>query len=148
MNDNKDVLMELAKQLISEDEIKRAIRSIISERVNYHVEESIRSIVTDILKEKSNGYIEGMVNDALSRPIRKDDGWGSVERYESFDEFVKDQIKKKSFDRSQWDIQGEIRSAVDKKIRTVAEKLAKQEAKDRSAAILKELAEEYDGKIS
>lgn len=143
MDNNKEILMELARQLISEEELMAAIRSVVRERLNYHVENELRQIVHDILNEKAEGYIREMVDNAFSQPVKKDDGWGHVEKYDSFDNFVRDQIAKRSYDRSQWDIQSSIRSHIENKIKEVAKKLTEQESKDRSAEILHELAKEY-----
>lgn len=143
MGDNKEVLMELAKQLISEEEIEYAVRQVIEKRVNYHVECEIQAIVHKIIQEKGEGYIVEMVDKVLSAPVKTDDGWGSVEKYDSFENFVRDKIRQKSFSRSEWDISRTIRDQVDKKISEIAAKLAKQEVKDRTDAVLKELASEY-----
>ena len=142
MEDNKEFLLELAKQLISKEEIKNAVREVVRDRLDYHVDNELRQIVHDILHEKGEGYITEMINEALSRPVKKDDGWGHVERYDSFENFVRDQIKQKSYDRSAWELELKIRRCVENKIKEVAKDLAEQEAKDRSAAILKELATE------
>ena len=143
MDENKDILLELAKQLISEEEIKSAVWKVVADRVDYHVSQEIGNIVRDIIHEKTEGYIREMVDDVLSQPVKTDDGWGRVEKYDSFEAFVKEKIKDKSYNRSAWDIQTSIRKYVEEKIRDIAEKLTKKESKDRSEEILKELASEY-----
>lgn len=143
MDNNKDILMELAKQLISEEEIMAAIRCVVRERLDYHLENELRQIVYEILNEKSKGFIVEMIEDVLKQPVRKDDGWGHVEKFDSFEDFVKEEIKKRTYDRNQWDIQSSIRRHIENKIQEVAKKLTEQESKNRSAEILHELAKEY-----
>ena len=142
MDNNKEILMELAKQLISEEELMAAIRSVVRERLNYHLENELRQIVHEILDEKGKGFIVEMIENALKQPVKKDDGWGHVEKFDSFENFVREEIKKRTYDRSQWDIQGSIRGHIENKIKEVAKKLTEQESKDRSAEILHELAKE------
>ena len=143
MSENKELLMELAKQLISEEEIENAVRQVVENRVNYHVEREIEAIVNRIISEKGEGYIVEMVDKVLNAQVRTDDGWGRVEKYDSFENFVREKISQKSYNRSEWDINRTIRDQVDKKISEVAKKLAERESKDRTDAILKELAAEY-----
>ena len=142
MDNNKEILMELAKQLISEEELMAAIRSVVRERLNYHLENELRQIVHEILDEKGKDFIVEMIENALKQPVKKDDGWGHVEKFDSFENFVREEIKKRTYDRSQWDIQGSIRGHIENKIKEVAKKLTEQESKDRSAEILHELAKE------
>ncbi len=143
MSENKELLMELAKQLISEEEIENAVRQVVEKRVNYHVEREIEAIVNRIISEKGEGYIVEMVDKVLNAQVRTDDGWGRVEKYDSFENFVREKISQKSYNRNEWDINRTIRDQVDKKISEVAKKLAERESKDRTDAILKELAAEY-----
>ena len=143
MDNNEEILMELAKQLISEEELMAAIRSVVRERLNYHLENELRPIVHEILDEKGKDFIVEMIENALKQPVKKDDGWGHVEKFDSFENFVREEIKKRTYDRSQWDIQGSIRGHIENKIKEVAKKLTEQESKDRSAEILHELAKEY-----
>ena len=143
MSENKNLLMDLAKQLISEEDLQYAVKSAVSEYLNYHMYSELQGIVSKVLDEKCNGYIREEIDKILASPVKTDDGWGRVEKYDSFESLVKEKIKEKSIDRSQWNIQSLVRNMVENKIKDVAEKLIKQESKDRAALIIKELAREH-----
>ena len=130
MSANKNLLMDLAKQLISEEDLQYAVKSAVSEYMKNG-------------RKQSNGYIREEIDKILASPVKTDNGWGRVERYDSFESLVKEKIKEKSIDRSQWNIQSLVRNMVENKIKDVAEKLIKQESKDRAALIIKELAREH-----
>lgn len=143
MSENKNLLMDLAKQLISEEDLQYAVKSAVSEYLNYHMYSELQGIVSKVLDEKCNGYIREEIDKILASPVKTDDGWGRVEKYDSFESLVKEKIKEKSIDRSQWNIQSLVRNMVENKIKDVAEKLIKKESKDRAALIIKELAREH-----
>ncbi|MBQ9255738.1 MAG: hypothetical protein IJ181_01225 [Acidaminococcaceae bacterium] len=143
MSENKNLLMDLAKQLISEEDLQYAVKSAVSEYMNHHMYSELQGIVSKVLDEKCNGYIREEIDKILASPVKTDDGWGRVEKYDSFESLVKEKIKEKSIDRSQWNIQSLVRNMVENKIKDVAEKLIKQESKDRAALIIKELAREH-----
>lgn len=143
MSENKNLLMDLAKQLISEEDLQYAVKSAVCEYLNHHMYSELQGIVSKVLDEKCNGYIREEIDKILASPVKTDNGWGRVERYDSFESLVKEKIKEKSIDRSQWNIQSMVRNMVENKIKDVAEKLIKQESKDRAALIIKELAREH-----
>lgn len=118
----------LLASVITDEMINEAVRDVVYKMMsNYNTESLIHEVANDIFKEKATGYIQSLIDAEFKKPVKKDDGWGDVEYYDSFDEFVRKEMQTKL--KNDWD----LRRIIDQKINNAVKK-----AKDRVAQKLTE----------
>lgn len=106
------------------------------------LETAIREAVqtaNDIFKEKTEAYIREKVDAEFAKPVKKDDGWGEVEYYDSFEEFVRKTMQSRL--SNNWDFRREVERKIEKTIdnakKRVAQKVAETDFVDEVLAELK-----------
>jgi hypothetical protein len=129
----------LLASVITDEMIKEAVRDVIYEKMSdYNTSCLIREAANDIFKEKATGYMQNLIDEEFKKPVKKDDGWGVVEYYDSFDEFVRKEMKSKL--SNNWDFRREVDRKLEKVIdnakKRVAQKVAETDFADEVLAEL------------
>lgn len=122
MDENIRALLE---SVITDEMIKEAVRDVVYEKMSdYNTSHLIRDVANDIFKEKATGYMQNLIDEEFKKPVKKDDGWGDVEYYDSFDEFVKKEIQSKL--KNNWDMQRIIERKLDNAVKHAKERIAQK----------------------
>ena len=87
--ESREMIKEILGELVSEEAIDSAIREIVTERFNYTINTAIDEVAHRYVREKGESYIKEKVDEVLEKPVKRDDGWGQPEYYDSFEHFVK-----------------------------------------------------------
>ena len=126
--DTREILKDIVAEYITEERLNSIIREIIIKKLDYNLEQHIRKTAVDVLGEKTQEYVKEKVEAELVKPVKTNDGWGNIARYDSFEEFVKKEIAERL--RNNWEI------------RTYAENFVKQMITDTARKIVKDFTDE------
>lgn len=118
----------LLASVITDEMIKEAVRDVVYEKMSdYNTSHLIHEVANDIFKEKATGYMQNLIDEEFKKPVKRDDGWGDVEYYDSFDEFVKDQMKDKL--KNNWNLRNIIDQKLNNAVKNAKERLAQKVVK-------------------
>lgn len=124
----KDLVIEAMKQLITEEQIDNAIRSIVAERMNYTVERAIREEAERVARKYSDEQIEDVLADIYGREVNLDDGFGGRRGYKTFEEYVRDYVGSEC--RKQWNMERKVQDMVKKRVEEVCKKVVEENEAD------------------
>lgn len=142
----KEIIRELLDDTVSEEQINTIIREVVDEKCDYNVREQIRQVAHDVLREKTYEYVQEMVNAELAKPVKTNDGWGGVEYYDSFEDLVRQELRKNI--RNSWELKRYAENIVKNMIELTAKNLVKQFTEEEmSEKLIKALADNADSKI-
>lgn len=122
MMENREMIKELLGELVSEETINEAVRECVENRFNYTLNEEVAYIAKNYAEEKGTTYIREKVDEVLEKPVKKDDGWGKPIYYDSFEEFVKENIAKLIKDNYRF--RSELESMVKKRMDGILKKVS------------------------
>ena len=144
MEDLKEMFREVIKELVTDDAIASVIRSEVRDRFNYQIRQEIEIVVHSIVGEHGREYIKEQVDAAFAKPVKKDDGWGNVEYYDSFDALVRDSIHKEL--SSRWEVGRQIENIIRDKMRKYAADIEKIAEVDLSKKVMERMVEDLTAK--
>ena len=136
--DTNETIKALLKELISEDEIRNAVRDVVSGRIDYYINESIRNHVNEAIRDRSDDYIKSAVQKVIDGMVRVDDGWGNRADYGSFEDLVRARISKNLNDG--WNVERKVRDAVDNKIKRLCDEVRKEHVDNMAEQVIDRLA--------
>lgn len=113
----KDMLEEIVRGMVDEETVTDILREEIRSKLANKYDYEIEKVARDIVKKKADSIILDHVNKCLNDGVTVDNGWGYKETHISFEDYVRQQIKKE-FD-SKWEVQRTIKEVVEKKIKDV-----------------------------
>ena len=122
----KELLEQIVKGYVEDRTIAEMVEIAVDEKFDYEVRNAIERKVKQIVDDKADNYVRKAVEDVLGNDVCASDGWGSEERYESFDVFVKERIKKHF--ANQWEVKKTVRDIVEERIKQTCKKLLEQNA--------------------
>ena len=133
-------IKELLSSVITDEMVTQAVRDVVFQKIDrYEMSKLIEQTVNDIFKEKTEAYIREKVDAEFAKPVKKDDGWGEVEYYDSFEEFVRKTMQSRL--SNNWDFRREVERKIEKVIdnakKRVAQKVAETDFVDEVLAELK-----------
>lgn len=143
---NNEILKDIVKSMISEEDIKNEIHDQVSTQVtdllgSYEIKVAIRDVAMEMIHEKGEEWIREMVENVVNSPVRIDDGWGDVKEMGTFEDFAKKSLKKQCFD--QWNLERKLRDMVNEKLKKIATDIVGKHLKeDLANEVLGKLAEE------
>ena len=124
----KDLVIEAMKQLITEEQIDNAIRSVVADRLNYRVECAIKEKAESIAREYCDKKIEDVLKDLFGKEVNLDDGFCGRKGYKSFEEFVRDYVGEQC--RKQWNMERKVQEMVKKRVEEVCKKVVEENEAD------------------
>lgn len=124
----KDLVIEAMKQLITEEQIDNAIRSVVDDRLNYQVERAIREKAESIAREYCDKKIEDVLKDLYGNGVIIDDGFYGRKEYKSFEEFVRDYVGEQC--RKQWNMERSVKKMIEERISEVCKKVVEENEAD------------------
>ena len=136
--DTHETIKTLLKELISEDEILYAVRTVVSERIDCYLYDETRRLVNEAIRDRSDDYIKAAVQKVIDGMVRVDDGWGSRADYGSFEDLVRARIGKNLNDG--WNVERKVRDAVDNKIKKLCEEVRKEHVDNMAEQVIDRLA--------
>jgi hypothetical protein len=129
MSNGNNVMRDLIRELIPEEDVQKAIRETVSEVVtSYTMKTVVREVLMEFVREKGETYLRETVEDIVSQPVRIDDGWGRVKEVGSFEDYVRQSLNTQCM--NQWGIERKLREAVDGKLKKIAEDIVKKHIND------------------
>ena len=140
VNTMNESIKELLSSVITDEMVTQAVRDVVFQKIDrYEMSKLIEQTVNDIFKEKTEAYIREKVDAEFAKPVKKDDGWGEVEYYDSFEEFVRKTMQSRL--SNNWDFRREVERKIEKVIdnakKRVAQKVAETDFVDEVLAELK-----------
>lgn len=108
--ETKEILRELIHDSLDNGFVSSCIREEVQEIIKRDFARELRQVTEDLCRKVSEKYINEEIQKVISGRCFCSDGWGKVEEYGSFDEFVKSQIEKNL--RSTWKVPDLVRKAV------------------------------------
>ena len=108
--ETKEILRELIHDSLDNGFVSSCIREEVQEIIKRDFARELRQVTEDLCRKVSEKYINEEIQKVISGRCSVSDGWGKVEEYGSFDEFVKSQIEKNL--RSTWKVSDLVRKAV------------------------------------
>ena len=124
----KDLVIEAMKQLITEEQIDNAIRSVVADRLNYRVERAIKEKAESIAREYCDKKIEDVLKDLYGKEVNLDDGFCGRRGYKSFEEFVRDYVGEQC--RKQWNMERKVQDMVKERVSEVCKKVVEENEAD------------------
>ena len=132
-SNGSNVMRDLIRELIPEEDVQKAIRETVSEAVleqvtGYTMKTVVREVLMEFVREKGEAYLRETVETIVSQPVRIDDGWGRVKETGSFEDYVRQSLHTQCM--NQWGIERKLREAVDGKLKKIAEDIVKRHIND------------------
>lgn len=124
----KDLVVEAMKQLITEEQIDNAIRNVVADQLNYHVERAIKEKAENIAREYCDKKIEDVLKDLYGKEVNLDDGFCGRKGYKSFEEFVRDYVGEQC--RKQWNMERKVQDMVKERVSEVCKKVVEENEAD------------------
>ena len=124
----KDLVIEAMKQLITEEQIDNAIRSVVNDRLNYQVERAIKEKAESIAREYCDKKIEDVLKDLFGKEVILDDGFHGRKEYKSFEEFVRDYVGEQC--RKQWNMERSVKKMIEERVSEVCKKVVEENEAD------------------
>jgi|SRR5690625_390105 len=94
MNEEK-IIQDHLNRIDYEDVVRDEVREIIYRTVEATINRELQDIFEKVADTLITKYLEEKFQEFLSKEIVINDGWTTSTRYESFDEFFKEALKKK-----------------------------------------------------
>ena len=88
-----ELIKEMIATMLTEEKIVDVVREVVEEQMSYSVRNLIEQSVHDVLRERTDAYIKECVDEQFMKPVKSDDGWGGVEYYDTFEQFVRDYVR-------------------------------------------------------
>ena len=141
-----NVLYDVVKDLISEEDIRDIIREEIAARLSsYQIEKIVRDALMEYVHEKGEAYLRETVEKIVNGPVRLDDGWGNVKEMGSFEDYARKSLRDQCM--SQWGMERKLREMVDAKLKKIAQDIVGRHIKeDLQNEVIAELVKEVNGK--
>ncbi len=140
--DTEKMLEEIVKGLIKDEDVERIIRDEVRERFSYSVEKAIHEVAMEFVREKGETWIRQLVDATISGKVRLDDGWGNVKEEGTFEDYVRKSMRSQCI--SSWNIEKELRKAVDERLKKYCQDVSREHVDDNLASeVLKRLAKDY-----
>ena len=136
----KDLVIEAMKQLITEEQIDNAIRSVVADQLNYHVERAIKEKAESIAREYCDKKIEDVLKDLYGKEVNLDDGFCGRKGYKSFEEFVRDYVGEQC--RKQWNMERKVQDMVKERVSEVCKKVVEENEADLAGKAMRILSGE------
>ena len=124
----KDLVIEAMKQLITEEQIDNAIRSVVADHLGYRVECAIKEKAESIAREYCDKKIEDVLKDLYGKEVNLDDGFCGRKGYKSFEEFVRDYVGEQC--RKQWNMERKVQDMVKERVSEVCKKVVEENEAD------------------
>lgn len=124
----KDLVLEAMKQLITEEQIDNAIRSVVADHLGYRVEHAIKEKAESIAREYCDKKIEDVLKDLYGKEVNLDDGFCGRKGYKSFEEFVRDYVGEQC--RKQWNMERKVQDMVKERVSEVCKKVVEENEAD------------------
>lgn len=140
----KEIVKQTIRELATEEMIEYQIRSAVKECFNYKINEEIRAAAMEYVHEKGEGYIREKVDEIMNGHVWTDDGWGNVKDHGTFENYVRKAIREKCM--SQWNVEREVKKAVDEKIKKFCEEVKCDNIEEASEKVLGRIAAQYAAK--
>lgn len=143
---NNEILKDIVKSMISDDEIKTEIQEQVHDQVmeilsSYEIKKAIHEAAMEMVHEKGEKYLMEAVESVMQSPVRLDDGWGNVAEMGTFEDFARQSLKKQCYD--QWHLERKLRDMVNEKLKKIATDIVSKHLKeDLANEVLGKLAEE------
>jgi DNA-binding FrmR family transcriptional regulator len=134
----KEMLEEIVRGMVDEKTVNEILEKEIRDKLECKYDYEIKKVAQKIIKEKANSFIEDYVKECLKKGVRIDNGWGSKETYTTFEDFVRENIKKE-FD-SKWEVQRTIEKYTSERVKTVCKKIMEENLKPCVDKAIEELA--------
>ena len=142
MKENKNLVLEAIKSLITEEQIDDAIRLIVADRMNYNIERAIKEEAERIAREYCGRKIEDTLADIYGRQVNLDDGFGNRKGYKTFEEYVRDYVGSEC--RKQWNMERRVQDMVKKRVEEVCKKVVAENEANLADKAMKILAGETE----
>ena len=142
MEENKNLVLEAIKSLITEEQLDNAIRSVVAESMNYNVERAIREEAERVAKNYCDRKIEDTLADIYGRQVNLDDGFSGRRGYKTFEEFVRDYVGSEC--RKQWNMERKVQDMVRKRVEEVCKKVVAENEANLADKAMKILAGETE----
>lgn len=141
-----NVLYDVVKDLISEEDIRDIIREEIAARLSsYQIEKIVRDALMEYVHEKGESYLRETVEKIVNGPVRLDDGWGNVKEMGSFEDYARKSLRDQCM--SQWGMERKLREMVDAKLKKIAQDIVGRHIKeDLQNEVIAELVNEVNDK--
>lgn len=136
----KDLVLEAMKQLITEEQIDNAIRSVVADHLGYRVEHAIKEEAESIAREYCDKKIEDVLKDLYGKEVNLDDGFCGRKGYKSFEEFVRDYVGEQC--RKQWNMERKVQDMVKERVSEVCKKVVEENEADLADKAMKILSGE------
>lgn len=145
-NGTNNVLYDVVKDLISEEDIRDIIREEIAARLSsYQMEKIVRDALMEYVHEKGEAYLRETVEKIVNGPVRLDNGWGDVKTFGSFEDYARKSLNDQCM--SQWGMERKLRELVDAKLKKIAQDIVGRHIKeDLQDEVVAELAKEVTAK--
>lgn len=143
---NNEILKDIVKSMISEEDIKNEIHDQVSTQVtdllgSYEIKNAIHNVAVEMIHEKGEEWIREMVENVINSPVRLDDGWGDVKEMGTFEDFARNSLRRQCLD--QWNLERKVRDMVNEKLKKIATDIVSKHLKeDLANEVLGKLAEE------
>ena len=124
----KDLVIEAMKQLITEEQIDNAIRSVVADHLGYRVERAIKEKAESIAREYCDKKIEDVLKDLYGKEVNLDDGFNGRRGYKSFEEFVRDYVGEQC--RKQWNMERSVKKMIEGRVSEVCKKVVEENEAD------------------
>lgn len=142
MEENKNLVLEAIKSLITEEQIDDAIRVIVADRMNYSIEREIVGEAKRIAREYCDRKIEDTLADIFGRQVNLDDGFGNRRGYKTFEEYVREYVGTQC--KQQWNLERKVQDMVKKRVEEVCKKVVAENEANLADKAMKIIAGETE----
>lgn len=136
----RDLVLEAMKQLITEEQIDNAIRSVVADHLGYRVEHAIKEEAESIARKYCDKKIEDVLKDLYGKEVNLDDGFCGRKGYKSFEDFVRDYVGEQC--RKQWNMERKVQDMVKERVSEVCKKVVEENEADLADKAMKILSGE------
>lgn len=142
--DVKEIVRQTIRELVTEEMIEYQICSTVKKLFDYKINEEIRAVAMEYVREKGEGYIREKIDAIMNGHVQTDNGWGEVKDHGTFENYVRKAIRDKCM--SQWNVEREVKKAVDEKLKKFCEEVKCDNIEEASKKVLGRIAAEYAAK--
>ena len=129
-----DLNEEILKALLEKVDIESMVQGVVEDEVRSMVSREARDQLRGLITKKIDTIIEAeVVRIVTATPVAFNTGWGEKTIYPTFDDFFKANMKKKI------EATYEIRSLVEKGVKTLVDQFMADKLKDATGKIIEEL---------
>lgn len=135
----QEMLRDVVREFVTSHDVEEIIRDEVRERYSYEVDNAIRNVAEEYVRERGGQYIQERIDQAINHGVLIDNGWGKTSTYETFDNFVRQKISTEL--QSSWQIDRRIRETAEKKIKEVCQKVVEAGMSEQVKEVMEELAQ-------